>query len=472
MMKRFAAILLSALLTLPASVVGSTEFQALTAEEFIKRPYLDLLELEQIPEFSGNEIQSVENQLNKEKKAEAARLKKDEERIEKELKEARAQLDQLNKKGSRDDSKAAEQRRTLQCRIVAMESEHTKVKTEREHGLPIVFQNKYAKLELLQEWPGVREAIIQKMESGRARERRYGDVEDIGIRTLGIDDLARKQQDDIKTGQDAIREMQSQKLMPPEVEDKEVIQYVQNISESIASGSDLRIPIKVTLLDSMEINAFALPGGFLYVNTGLINKAETESELVGVIAHETAHAAARHGARLMKRATIANIIYQAAQIGAVIVTGGAVGIGAYYALQYGFYGLGMIVDLSPLGVSRDYEAEADQLGAQYAWNAGYDPRGFITFFDKMANEDGYARGASFFRTHPPFIERIISTFSEITYLPSNSEQRVDSSGFIHAKERVAELIRKREAEETNKPTLRGKPAIDCGDIKEAKPLSD
>ena len=206
----------------------------------------------------------------------------------------------------------------------------------------------------------------------------------------------------------------------------------------------------------MEINAFALPGGFLFVNTGLIDKAETESELVGVLAHEIAHAAARHGARLMKRATIADIVFQAAQIGAIILTGGVAGIGTYYALQYGFYGLGMILDLTLLGVSRDYEAEADQLGAQYAWKAGYDPKGFITFFDKMANEEGYVRSASFFRTHPPFLERIISTFSEITYLPSKQDLRMDSSAFARIHERVADLIRERQAEERDRPKLRGK----------------
>ena len=199
-----------------------------------------------------------------------------------------------------------------------------------------------------------------------------------------------------------------------------------------------------------------------------MNKAESESELVGVLAHETAHAAARHGARLMKRATIAEIFFQATQIGAIIFTGGAVGIGTYYALQYGFFGLGMILDLTLLGVSRDYEAEADQLGAQYAWQAGYDPKGFITFFDKMASEEGYVKTTSFFRTHPPFLERIISTFSEITYLPPKKDLRVDSSTFVEAKTRVAELIKKREEEEKPRPSLRGKPP-ECPPPK-AKPI--
>jgi predicted Zn-dependent protease len=163
-------------------------------------------------------------------------------------------------------------------------------------------------------------------------------------------------------------------------------------------------------------------------------------------------------------------VFQAAQVAAIVFTGGAVGIGTYYALQYGFYGLGMILDLTLLGVSRDYEAEADQLGAQYAWQAGYDPKGFITFFDKMANEEGYVKSASFFRTHPPFLERIISTFSEITYLPAQRDLRMDTSAFVEAKRRVGELIKKREEEEKTRPSLRGK-APECPPSS-TKPISD
>jgi predicted Zn-dependent protease len=321
--------------------------------------------------------------------------------------------------------------------------------------VPIAYQNKLAKLDLIQKWPGLRREIEANIEAGRARERRFGDVDDIGIRDLGIENIADKQHSDIKTGKDAIEEMKRQGLMPKEVEDKDTGKYIQALAEEIARNSDLRIPLKVTLLDSMEINAFALPGGFLFVNSGLVNKAESESELVGVMAHEIAHAAARHGARLMKRAQIANIFFQGAQVAAIIFTGGVASIGTYYALQYGFYGLGMVLELTLLGVSRDYEAEADQLGAQYAWQAGYDPKGFITFFDKMANEEGYVRSASFFRTHPPFLERIMSTFSEITYLPPKKELRMDSSAFHEAKDRMRALTRKREAEERNGPTLKG-----------------
>jgi Skp family chaperone for outer membrane proteins len=460
-MKKLTAILLSLVLIYPPSLAAVTGTPVIKdARQLTEKSYLDLLEMDRIPQFSPAEIKTVDDQLKKERESEQARLKKEQDRLEKDLKTARKRLDELNKKESRDSAETSAQRTEIHCEVLRLEDDLAKTKTEREKGVPIIFQNKFAKLDLIQKWPAIRLGIEERIKSGRARDRRYGDVEDIGVRDLGIEDLAEKQHQDIKMGEDAIREMKTQRLMPPEIEDKEVNRYIQNLANAITGNSDLKVPIKVTVLDSMEINAFALPGGFLFVNLGLINKAETESELVGVLAHETAHAAARHAARLMKRATIADIVFQAAQIGAIIFTGGVVGAGTYYALQYGFYGLGMILDLTLLGVSRDYEAEADQLGAQYAWKAGYDPKGFITFFDKMASEEGYARSASFFRTHPPFLERIISTFSEITYLPTKQDLRMDSSAFIKVKERVSDLIKVREAEQKTRPTLRGK-AAEC-----------
>lgn len=442
------AVVLSFALASPAGLMQ-------TAPQLIQKSYLELLELDQVQQFSSAEIESVAAQLKKEREAEEKRLAKDEDRIKKETRAARERLDQLNKKASRDDSQAASQRAELHCEVLRLEDELRKTKLQREKGVPIVYQNKLARLDLIQKWPPLRREIERNIEAGRARDRRYGNVEDIGIRDLGIENLGEKQQSDIKLGKEAIDEMKKQALMPPDVEDKEVAKYIQSLAEEIARNSDLRIPIKVTLLDSMEINAFALPGGFLFVNSGLVNKAESESELVGVMAHEIAHDAARHGARLTKRAQIANIVLQGAQAAAIIFTGGAAAVGTYYALEYGFYGLGMVLELTLLGVSRDYESEADQLGAQYAWQAGFDPKGFISFFDKMANEEGYVRSASFFRTHPPFLERIISTFSEITYLPHKKELRMDSSAFHDAKQRIAALIHKREKEEKNKPSLRG-----------------
>ena len=218
-------------------------------------------------------------------------------------------------------------------------------------------------------------------------------------------------------------------MMPKELQDEKVFAYVNGLAQRIAARSDLQVPLQLTLLDSEEINAFALPGGHLFVNRGLLKAVEDDSQLVGVLAHEMAHITARHGHRLMKKATIASILYEAAQIGAVIFTGGAVGIGTYYALQYGFYGLGLALSLELLGVSRDYELEADRLGVQYAWNSGYDPYGFIQFFDKMATEEGYIRGASWFRTHPPFFRRMVETRREIAFLPPKADLIVETDEF-------------------------------------------
>ncbi len=114
----------------------------------------------------------------------------------------------------------------------------------------------------------------------------------------------------------------------------------------------------------------------------------------------------------------------------------------------------MVLDLTILGVSRDYEEEADQLGAQYAWNAGYDPKGFVSFFDKMASQNGYVQSTSFFRTHPPFFERIVSTVSEIEYLPPKRGLVVDSIAFQQIKERLSKAQQKDSWKTMGRPSLR------------------
>jgi len=228
---------------------------------------------------------------------------------------------------------------------------------------------------------------------------------------------------------------------------------VNRLGQNIAKNSDLKVPLQVTLLNSKEINAFALPGGFLFVNHGLVLEAQNEAQLAGVISHEIAHVVARHGHKLMKRATIASLLYQAAQIGALIITGGAVGIGTYYALQYGFQGLGLILSLQLLGVSRDYELEADQLGVQYVWKSGYNPDGFIEFFDIMASKEGYVEKTSFFRTHPAFYERIVDTYREISFLPKNEMAVENTKEFGTIQAKLKQMSEALDQEEKDRPTL-------------------
>jgi len=130
-----------------------------------------------------------------------------------------------------------------------------------------------------------------------------------------------------------------------------------------------------------------------------------------------------------------------------------VGIGTYYALTYGFQGLGLFLSLQLLGVSRDYELEADQLGLQYVWKAGYNPEGFIEFFDIMASKEGYAEKTSFFRTHPAFYDRIVVVFREISFLPKQEQATDNTREFENIKAKMKKLNEDLEKEEKDRPTL-------------------
>jgi len=433
----------------PASDAAVT---AATLAELTARPYLELLEVAPTVSFGPQEFEALRKELGKQREADKERLKKEDKELDRRLADLRSQLKSLNTEASSDTAKAAARRNTIHCEILRLEKEQGAKRLEREHGLQATFDNKLAKVDLIEHWPARRKEIEALIARGQARQRRYGDVEDIGVRKISTD-----QEKDIKLGEEAIKDIKLYSLMPPVLEDKEVTAFVQNLAERIGDNSDMKVHAKVTVLRSEEINAFALPGGFLFVNTGLIERAETESELAGVISHELAHVSARHGAQLLKRAQMASLFLEAAQVFAMIVTGGVSGIGTYYALQYGFFGLAMVIDLNLLGVNRKFEDEADQLGTQYAWRSGYDPRGFITFFDKMASEKGYVKSASFFRTHPPFLTRMLSAASEIEYLPKQSDLTVDSATFRQFKGHLSDVLEKEVREQKERPSLRKEP---------------
>lgn len=430
--------------TASAAVVG--------LPELVTHSYLKLAEEAAEFSFTQAELNAYRKQLDKERKSEQERLRNEEKDLDKHLAELREQLKSLNREASSDSAKSAEVRQKVHCEILRLEKVHREKRVERETGMPVAFDNKLAKVDLIEKWPGLRRSIVKSIAEGKARQRAYGDIEDIGVREVGKD-----QEKDIKLGDEALRDMKLHSLMPPEFEDKEVKVYLQRVADRVTANSDVKVPVKLTILRSPEINAFALPGGYLFLNTGLIDKTVSDAELAGVIAHELAHVSARHGARLMKRATIAGLMYQMAQIAVMVGTGGLGTIGSYYLFQAGFLGLGLVLDLSLLGVSREFEAEADQLGAQYAWKAGYDPRGFITFFDTMATQKGYIQSASFFRTHPPYFERIVSTLSEIEYLPKVDAAELTSSAFQQMKEQLTKGLREERQLEEDAPSLRREP---------------
>ncbi|HEV2387805.1 MAG TPA: M48 family metalloprotease [Candidatus Acidoferrales bacterium] len=421
-----------------AAPAGTSSLRAI-----LQKSYLELFKLAPEMEYSAGEISSQRKALEKGEDFCVARFKDQSKRFGKQIEQAQNSLKQNTAKLT------DEQRKQAHCTIQNLDLLKSEADVLASHAIPTAYDNLNAKLDLLEKWPATYRETRQEISSGAYAKRTYGDVKDIGFR-----EIAAGQQDDIKRGQQAVEEMRRSGLLPPVVENKAIQDYVNTVAQRVAQNSDLKIPLHVSVLQSREINAFALPGGYLFIERGLLEAADDESQLAGVIAHEIAHDTARHSNKLMKRATIASLFYQAAQIAAIVLTGGAAGIGMYYALQYGFYGLGLVLDLKLLGVSRAYELEADRLGVQYAWKAGYDPSGFIRFFDKMASREGYVNGVSWFRTHPPFYQRMVDTEREIMFLPAKENAIVQTAAFEQMKKNLAPVTQAAAKEEVGKPSLK------------------
>jgi len=158
------------------------------------------------------------------------------------------------------------------------------------------------------------------------------------------------------------------------ITDPVVSEYINRLGQNLVRNSDSQVPFTIKVIDSDDINAFALPGGFFYVNSGLILAADEEAELAGVMAHEIAHVAACHAARENTRGNIAQIMTIP-----LIFIGGPIGYAAYE-------GAGLAVPLTFLHFSRGFEAEADHLGVEYMYKAGYDPKAFFSFFEKIQTQ--------------------------------------------------------------------------------------
>src|SRR5579884_1269131 len=234
------------------------------------------------------------------------------------------------------------------------------------------------------------------------------------------------------------------------VDDPVISEYVNRIGQNLVRNSDAKVPFTIKVLDSEEVNAFALPGGFFFVNSGLILKADNEAELAGVMAHEIAHVAARHGTRQATRGEIINL----ASI-PLIFMGGWTG----YAIRQG---AGLAIPLGFLNFSRGFEREADYLGLQYLYKTGYDPTSFVDFFEKIQSMEKKKPGtvSKVFSTHPMTDDRIKAAQEEIQkILVAKPEYVVNTSEFNDVKNRLAMLHnhRKVETEDPNRPRLRRAP---------------
>jgi predicted Zn-dependent protease len=272
------------------------------------------------------------------------------------------------------------------------------------------------------------------------------DVEAVGNRGVGKGVNFYSIEREIGLGKQLAQEVErSSKL----IDDPVVTEYVNRVGQNLVRNSDAKVPFTIKVIDSDEVNAFALPGGFFYVNSGLILRAQEESELAGVMAHEIAHVCARHGT---KQATKGDII-QIASIPAMIML-------PYGWAGYGIYqGMNFLIPMTFLKFSRDAEREADFLGLQYMYKAGYDPNSYVTFFERIQADEKRRPGTigKAFSTHPPTQDRIENTQKEIArILPSRPEYIVTSSEFDSVKGRLRNVMFARKAADNGpgKPTLR------------------
>ena len=249
----------------------------------------------------------------------------------------------------------------------------------------------------------------------------------------------------IEMGRSYAQQTESQAKL---IKDPVVTEYINRIGQNLVRHSDAEVPFTIKVIDTDDINAFALPGGFFYVDSGLILAADNEAELAGVMSHEIAHVAACHVARENTRGQLMNL----ASIPLIFV-GGGIGFAARNLV-------GLAVPMGFLQFSRGFETEADFLGVEYMYKAGYDPEAMTTFFEKVKALEKHRPGtiAKAFDTHPQTPDRIEKTQQEInTLLPPEAEYKVDTSDFQDVKARLMEIENRRgwrDGKPSNRPTLR------------------
>ena len=289
--------------------------------------------------------------------------------------------------------------------------------------------------------------IQQPDDSNVKHDGSKNDVDAIGNRKIGGRGMGNwySLETEIRMGKEYSQQVEASVKM---VQDPVITEYVNRIGQNLVRNSDAQVPFTIKVIDSDEVNAFALPGGFFYVNSGLILAADEEAELAGVMAHEIAHVAARHATRQVTRAQWANI-------GTIplIFVGGGIG----YAVRSV---AGLALPMTFLSFSRGFEAEADYLGLQYMYKTGYDPQAFISFFEKLQAKEKRKPGtlARAFSTHPQTPDRIEKSQEEIgRILPARPQYVVSTSEFDDVKSRLASIENRHKVlddKEGSKPSLR------------------
>src|SRR6516165_3289078 len=309
--------------------------------------------------------------------------------------------------------------------------------------------------------------LAQGAFAGDKKKNSKDDPDEIGNRDVGKGVNFYSLEKEIALGKQLAQEVERQAKI---IDDPIIAEYVNRVGQNLVRNSDAKVPFTIKVLDSEEVNAFALPGGFFFVNSGLMLKAESEAELAGVMAHEIAHVAARHGTKQATKGELINI----ASI-PLIFMGGWTG----YAIRQG---AGLAIPLGFLKFSQGMEAEADFLGLQYLYKSGYDPTAFVDFFEKIQTLEKKKPGtlAKVFSSHPMTDNRIKSAQDEIQkILVAKPEYVVNTSEFNDVKNRLAMLHNRRkidQKDDPNRPRLRRAPGTGNGPVDEnedgTKPKTD
>jgi predicted Zn-dependent protease len=289
-------------------------------------------------------------------------------------------------------------------------------------------------------------AFLVTLSTAVAKDKKK-DPDEIGNRDVGKGVNFYSLEKEIALGKQLAQEVERQAKI---VDDPIIAEYVNRVGQNLVRNSDAKVPFTIKVIDAEEINAFALPGGFFFVNTGVILNADTEAELAGVMAHEIAHVAARHGTRQATRGQLIN--YASIPL---IFMGGWTG----YAIRQG---AGLAIPIGFLTFSRGFETEADFLGLQYLYKTGYDPTAFVDFFEKIQSKEKKKPGtmAKVFSSHPMTDDRIKNSQKNIQeILEAKPEYVVTTSEFNDVKARLVSMHNRRKPEDkdANRPRLRRAP---------------
>jgi hypothetical protein len=392
-------------------------------EDRLVMPYVDLMEP---ATYSHDEISSLRSSVEHERDEKIKASSRTEKQWKSELDTARAELQEINRSGSIDTPGNAARRSQLHVDIAALERGIRDMAEQQKTTIPAEYNKQLTKLWLIEHWPDQRKDILRHIDQGESRNRPHGDVEDIGFRSI-----AKNPTEDIEVGKQAVRQMTAGGWLPAEMQDEKIQNYVRHLADRIAVNSDLKVPLHVTVVDSDDLKVTALPGGFLYITSGMMLATHTESELAGVLSREIARIAARHAARASKHSLFSKMFLPVAQIATGFLSPG-LNQAAYYGIGYGMQGLSGVMDHMMDGAVEKYQKEADQLGVQYAWKAGFNPKGGVEFLESLE-----ANAATEFLSATPILrQRLLNIFSEIEYLGPLPNATLDSPEFHATRERL------------------------------------